>query len=69
MLNTNLNMVLLEYRTYLKKKFPKTMSYLLKGDLFVKIPFTKLKNFLFFLNMHSQGQFKVLSDICAVDSP
>lgn len=62
-------MVLLEYRTYLKKNFPKTMSYLLNGDLFVKIPFTKLKNFLFFLNMHSQGQFKVLSDICAVDSP
>ena len=69
MLHNNLNVVLLEYRNYIKKIFPKSLGYILNGDLFVKIPFTKLKKFFIFLNLHSHSQFKILSDICAVDYP
>lgn len=63
------SLFLLNYRNYLKKIFPQSLSYVLNGELFVKIPLSKLKRFIFFLKMHTQSQYKVLSDICAVDYP
>jgi hypothetical protein len=65
----SLNTILLNYRNYLKKLFPQTFIYILNKELFLKIPFKKLKNIVYFLNNHSQSQFKVLSDICALDFP
>jgi hypothetical protein len=65
----NLTTILTNYRNYLKKIFPQSLSYVLNGELFIKIPLNTLTNFFFFLKNHSQGQYKILSDICAVDYP
>jgi NADH:ubiquinone oxidoreductase subunit C len=65
----NLPIMLINYRDYLKKIFPQSLSYILNGELFIKIPLNKLSNVMFFLKQHSQSQYKVLSDICAVDYP
>lgn len=59
----------LNFRNYLKQLFPQSWGYSLTGELFIKIPFNKLFNFLFFLKKHSQSQFKSLSDICGLDFP
>lgn len=61
--------VLSNYRTYLKKIFPQSFTYILNGELFVKIASFDLKNFITFLNLHTQSQYKILSDICATDFP
>ena len=61
--------VLINYRDYLKKLFPQTFSYILNGELFIKLPHFKLQKFCIFLRNHTQNQFKILSDICAVDYP
>jgi len=61
--------VLINYRDYLKKLFPQTFSYILNGELFIKLPHFKLQKFCIFLRNHTQSQFKILSDICAVDYP
>lgn len=68
MTNYALN-ILSNYRTYLKKHFPQSFSYVLNGELFIKISNTNLKKLIIFLNLHTQSQFKILSDICATDSP
>jgi NADH:ubiquinone oxidoreductase subunit C len=68
-MNFNLNFFLGNYRNYLKEIFPQSLSYILNGELIIKIPLHKLSNIMFFLKTHSQSQFKVLSDICAVDYP
>jgi len=65
----SLNKVLTNYRDYLKTIFPTVLSYILNGELFVKIPLNNLKNLMFFLKKHTQSQYKVLSDICALDYP
>jgi NADH:ubiquinone oxidoreductase subunit C len=64
-----LPILLTNFRDYLKKNFPQSLSYVLNGELFIKIPFQKLSKFLFFLKQHTQCQYKILSDICAVDYP
>ena len=61
--------ILLIYRDYLKKLFPYIKGSLINGQLIIKIPNNKLLNIINFLKKHSQSQFKVLSDICATDSP
>ncbi len=57
------------YRDYLKKLFPQTIAYVINGELIIKVPCKKIKNILNFLKNHTQSQFKILSDICAVDYP
>ena len=69
MMKTSLPILLINYRNYIKKIFPQTISYILNGELFIKIPLKNFKNFVFFCKTHSQSQFKILSDICAVDFP
>jgi len=59
----------LNYRDYLKQLFPQLISYLLNGEFFIKVPFNKLPRFLYFLKNHTQSQFKILSDISAIDYP
>lgn len=49
--------------------FPQTLSYILNGELFIKVPVKDIKKVVFFLNHHTQSQFKILSDICAIDYP
>jgi hypothetical protein len=68
-MKSNFIFVLTNYRDYLKKIFPQSLSYILNGELFIKLPKNKLKNYSFFLKNHSQSQYKVLSDICVVDYP
>ncbi len=63
------NELLINYRNYLKNIFPQTLSYILNGELFIKIPLAKIKHFIFFLNNHTQCQYKILSDICVIDFP
>jgi len=65
----NFSIILLNYRNYLKKIFPQTFSYIINGDLYIKTPLNNLTKLIFFLKMHSQSQFKVLADICAIDYP
>jgi len=62
-------LVLSNYRTYLKKMFPQSFTYILNGELFIKIAFFDLKKVITFLNLHTQSQYKILSDICATDFP
>jgi len=67
-MNSSLNL-LINYRNYIKKIFPCTLSYILNGELFLKISFKNISKLFFFLHNHSQSQYKILSDICAVDYP
>ena len=57
------------FRNYLKFLFPQSLSYIINGDLYVKIPSSKLFQFSTFLNLHSNAQYKVLTYICAIDFP
>lgn len=68
-MSNNISNILLIYRDYLKKIFPQTIGYIINGKLIIKIPAKKLKKNLNFLKNHTQSQYKVLSDICAVDYP
>jgi NADH:ubiquinone oxidoreductase subunit C len=68
-MTNNLSNILLIYRDYLKKLFPQTIGYVVNGDLIIKIPSRKIIKLLSFLKNHTQSQYKVLSDICAVDYP
>jgi NADH:ubiquinone oxidoreductase subunit C len=57
------------FRNYFKNLFPQSLSYIINGDLYIKIPSTSLSNVMLFLKMHSITQYKILADICAVDFP
>jgi NADH:ubiquinone oxidoreductase subunit C len=59
--------ILLNYRDYLKKLFPHLMGFVINGELVVKISSKQILKFLTFLKLHTLSQYKVLSDICAVD--
>ena len=65
----NLLNILILYRDYLKKLFPQTISYIINGELIIKVPQNKIKKILNFLKNHTQSQYKILSDICALDYP
>lgn len=65
----NLLNILILYRDYLKKLFPQTTGYIINGELIIKVPQNKIKKILSFLKNHTQCQYKVLSDICALDYP
>jgi NADH/F420H2 dehydrogenase subunit C len=68
-MTNNLSNILSIYRDYLKKIFPQTIGYVINGELIIKVPHKKIKKILSFLKNHTQSQYKVLSDICAVDYP
>jgi len=65
----NFSNILVIYRDYLKKLFPQTIGYIINGELIIKVPNKKIKKILYFLKNHTQSQYKILSDICAVDYP
>jgi hypothetical protein len=68
-MNKNFLILLTNYRNYFKKIFPQTFSYIVNGDLYIKTPLNNVTKLIFFFKMHSQSQFKILSDICAIDYP
>jgi hypothetical protein len=68
-MTNNLSNILLIYRNYLKKIFPQTLGYIINGELIIKSPAKKLKKIINFLKGHTQSQYKILSDICALDYP
>jgi NADH dehydrogenase (ubiquinone) Fe-S protein 3 len=61
--------VLINYRDDLKKFFPQLIGYIVNGELVIKIKSQKILRVLNFLKNHTNAQFKILSDICAVDYP
>lgn len=68
-MSKNMIPVLINYRDDLKKFFPQLIGYIVNGELIIKIQSQKILKLLNFLKNHTNGQFKVLSDICAVDYP
>ena len=66
-MKTNSLEILLIYRDYLKKLFPHTIGYFVNGELIIKTSNDKITNLLNFLKKHTQSQYKILSDICAID--
>jgi hypothetical protein len=62
-------LVSVNFKEYLKKQFPCQINYILNGDVFIHIASNKCFNLMFFLNNHTQSQFKILSDICVLDFP
>jgi NADH:ubiquinone oxidoreductase subunit C len=67
-MSNSLNL-LIKYRDYLKKIFPHLRGYIINKELIFKTNSNKILNFLTFLKNHTNSQYKVLSDICAVDFP
>ena len=65
----NILLVLDNYRVDLKKFFPSVISYIINGELIIKIKHNKILRILEFLKKNTNSQYKVLSDICAVDYP
>lgn len=66
--NQNLE-VYFKYRDYLQTIFPKSLGYLINGELVLKISPKKIRNILFFLKNHTQCQYKILIDLCGIDYP
>lgn len=56
-----------QYSQYLLKVLPIINYTLYKNELCINIPFNRLIPVIFFLKNHTNCQFKVLSDLCAVD--
>ena len=59
----------ISYRNYLRSIFPRTLGYLINGELILKTSPKKIKNILYFLKYHTQCQYKILIDICGIDYP
>jgi NADH:ubiquinone oxidoreductase subunit C len=68
-MSNNILPVLINYRDDLKKFFPQLIGYIVNGELIIKIKSQKILKLLKFLKNHTNSQFKILSDICAVDYP
>nr|AEP43618.1 NADH dehydrogenase subunit 9 [Phytophthora cf. porri 2 FM-2011] len=59
--------LLKKFSQYLLQILPITNSTLYKNELCINISKNKLIPILFFLKNHTNSQFKILSEICAVD--
>ena len=59
--------ILKKFGQYLLKTLPIINYTLYKNELCINIPINKLIPILFFLKNHTNTQFKILSEICAVD--
>lgn len=57
------------YRDYLRSLFPRTLGYLVNGELILKVSPRKVRKMLIFLKQHTQCQYKILIDICGIDYP
>ena len=68
-MSNQIKSVLIEYRSDLKKFFPQAVGYIVNGELTIKINSQKILKILNFLKNHTSAQYKILSDICAVDYP
>jgi NADH dehydrogenase (ubiquinone) Fe-S protein 3 len=55
------------FSQYLLKILPIINYTFYKKELSINIPFNKLVPILFFLKNHTNCQYKILSDLCAVD--
>jgi len=65
------------FKLYTYTNFGKYLSKILPGIVYIEsfykneiiltIPSNFIENIVYFLKMHTNSQFKVLSDICAVD--
>jgi NADH dehydrogenase (ubiquinone) Fe-S protein 3 len=65
----NNKLINLNFGKYLNKIVPSiiTLETYFKNELIITVPSYNIKEFLLFLRDHTNCQFKVLSDICAVD--
>jgi NADH dehydrogenase (ubiquinone) Fe-S protein 3 len=61
--------ILVNYRDYLKKVFPHLAGYVLNGELIIKTTPSKIIKLLYFLKNNTLSQYKILSDMSAVDFP
>lgn len=61
--------LLINYKNYIQKLFPKSLAYIINGELIIKVPSSKIEKILFFLKKHTNSQYYILSDLCAVDYP
>lgn len=59
--------ILKKFSQYLLQILPIINYTLYKNELSINIPTKKLVPILFFLKNHTNSQFKILSEICAVD--
>ena len=59
--------ILKKFSQYLLKILPIINYTLYKNELCINISINKLIPILFFLKNHTNSQFKILSEICAVD--
>jgi len=66
---SGLSNLLIKHRDYLKRMFPHLIGYIVNNELIIKTNTDKILNVLNFLKNHTNSQFKILSDICAVDYP
>lgn len=64
-----INNVIDNYRFYLKKIFPKSLSCIIRNELFFIVPARRVYNVIDFLKNHTHSQYKVLVDITGVDYP
>jgi NADH:ubiquinone oxidoreductase subunit C len=60
---------LIQHIKFLRKMFPAVKGFIICNELHIKVPAHQIKHFLQFLKMHTNTQYKVLIDICAVDYP
>ena len=59
--------LLQQFSKYLLKILPIINYTIYKNELTINIPANKIVSILFFLQNHTNCQFKILSDICVVD--
>ncbi len=59
--------LLKKFSQYLLQILPIINYTIYKNELCINVPFNKIVPILFFLKNHTNSQFKLLSDICAVD--
>lgn len=63
------NLIFFNFSNYLIKLFPGILSIdsFFKNEIIITIPSVLIKEFIYFLKNHTNCQYKLLSDICAVD--
>ena len=66
---SGLSNLLIKHRDYLKRMFPHLIGYIVNNELIIKTNTDKILNVLNFLKNHTNSQYKILSDLCAVDLP
>lgn len=60
---------LVNYINFLRKMFPSIKGFIICNELYIKIPSNQIVQVMQFLKLHTNTQYKVLIDICAIDYP